>query len=205
MRSKVCTVLSSDLILQTDVPGNYMSYKGPGVENISRLIYPCPSRNIDSLGTHLVCHRRPHLGKSQLMRKTIDLEGNVRFGPDVEPLGTASLSLTDPDHWQRHLQPSASRLESIGQAVQDYLPGINPALLQPDYSGVRPNIAPSSAGFSDFMIRHKEERKGLIELLGFNSPGLTSSLAVGEYVAGMVRRDIWRESKAIDRLAEGWE
>lgn len=34
--------------------GNYMSYKGPGVENVNKLIYPCPSVNLDSLGTHLV-------------------------------------------------------------------------------------------------------------------------------------------------------
>ena len=89
--------------------------------------------------------------------------------------------------------------------MQDYLPGIDPTLLQPDYAGVRPNIAPPEAGFSDFLIRHKEERKGLIELLGFNSPGLTSSLAVGEHVARMVRREVWREAGDIDALATGWE
>jgi L-2-hydroxyglutarate oxidase LhgO len=38
----------------SDGIGNYMSYKGPGVSSISRLIYPCPSGNIDTLGTHLV-------------------------------------------------------------------------------------------------------------------------------------------------------
>lgn len=89
--------------------------------------------------------------------------------------------------------------------MQDYLPGIDPTLLQPDYAGVRPNIARPEAGFSDFLIRHKEERKGLIELLGFNSPGLTSSLAVGEHVARMVRREVRREAGNVDALADGWE
>jgi L-2-hydroxyglutarate oxidase LhgO len=36
------------------VSGNYMKYKGPGVDNVKHLIYPCPSKSLDSLGTHLV-------------------------------------------------------------------------------------------------------------------------------------------------------
>ncbi|KAK4688612.1 F-box and WD-40 domain protein CDC4, partial [Tremellales sp. Uapishka_1] len=147
--------------------GNYMSYKGPGVGSISRLIYPCPSDDLDTLGTHL----------------TLDLEGNIKFGPDVEYIGNPTLYSEDPDYWQSHLAPSSSRLASIAQAVQSYLPRIDPAQLTPDYSGFRPNISPPQSGFSDFVIRHHQDRRGLVELLGFNSPGLTSSLAVGEYVA----------------------
>jgi 2-hydroxyglutarate dehydrogenase len=55
------------------------------------------------------------------------------------------------------------------------------------------------------MIRHKEERRGLVELLGFNSPGLTSSLAVGEYVAAMIGRDVYKKKTSIEGMAEGWE
>jgi 2-hydroxyglutarate dehydrogenase len=45
-----------------------------------------------------------------------------------------------------------------------------------------------------------------VELLGFNSPGLTSSLAVGEHVARMVRKDVWKERvKDVEDLALGWE
>jgi 2-hydroxyglutarate dehydrogenase len=169
--------------------GNYFSYKGPGA-NVSRLIYPCPSPNLDSLGTHL----------------TLDLDGNVKFGPDVEPIGTHESSESNPDFWQDHLAPSAARLEAIAAAVQDYLPNIDPGGLQPDYAGVRPNIAPAGSGFSDFLIRHSSDRRGLVELLGFNSPGLTSSLAVGEHVVRMVRKDVWKERvKDVEDLALGWE
>ena len=159
-----------------------MSYKGPGVSNVSRLIYPCPTDGLDHLGTHL----------------TLDLEGNIRFGPDAEYIGDPSKSSSDPDFWQAHLSPSSSRIASIGAAVQTYLPGIDPSLLTPDYSGIRPNISPPNSGFSDFLIRHSGDRKGLVELLGFNSPGLTSALAVGEYVAGMVRRDVWRDGSDVE-------
>jgi 2-hydroxyglutarate dehydrogenase len=83
---------------------------------------------------------------------------------------------------------------------------VDPAGLSPDYAGIRPNIAPSGSGFSDFMIRHAPDRRGLVELLGFNSPGLTSSLAVGEHVARMVRREVWRDDwRDIEDEALGWE
>ena len=180
------------LLAMTDAchtKGNYMSYKGPGVGNISRLIYPCPSNDLDHLGTHL----------------TLDLSGNVRFGPDIEPIGDAATSSANPDFWQSHLSPSSDRIPSIGAAVQTYLPGIDPSLLEPDYSGIRPNISLPGSGFTDFMIRHRPERKGLVELCGFASPGLTSSLAVGEYVAKMACRDVWRDKARVQDLAGGWE
>lgn len=113
----------------------------------------------------------------------------------------------DPELWRAHLAPDDSRIPQFARSIQDYLPGIDPSHLQPDYSGIRPNIAPPGAGFSDFMIRHSEERKGLVDLLGFNSPGLTSSLATGEYVSKMIRQQVWREQvgSSLEYLANGWE
>ncbi|WVO17425.1 hypothetical protein L204_105117 [Cryptococcus depauperatus] len=161
------------------VKGNYMSYKGPGVEKVSRLIYPCPSANVDHLGTHL----------------TVDLDGRIKFGPDVQIIGRSSDAAINPDFWQSHLAPVSSPelISAFARSVQDYLPSIDPSQLNPDYAGIRPNIAPPGAGFSDFLIRHNQKRKGFIELLGFNSPGLTSSLAVGHLVADMVNKDIYRK------------
>lgn len=141
--------------------------------------------------------------------QTLDLDGNVRFGPDIEPIGTPEDYATNPDYWQSHLSPSDSRIESIGNFVQSYLPGIDPSGLTPDYSGIRPNISAPGSAFTDFMIRHDvhKGRKGLVELLGFNSPGLTSSLATGEYVAAMVRRQVWGHvgQNDVESLADGWE
>ncbi|RXK39653.1 FAD dependent oxidoreductase [Tremella mesenterica] len=170
------------------VKGNYMSYKGPGVENISRLIYPCPGNSVDHLGTHL----------------TIDLSGNIKFGPDVQPIGPNSKYQTNPDFWQSHLTPTVSA-ETFAKSVQSYLPNIDPSRLTPDYVGFRPNLVAPGQGFSDFHIVHSKDRKGLIELLGFNSPGLTSSLATGEYVGEMVRREVYG-LKGLDwgGLGYGW-
>ncbi|WVF68203.1 hypothetical protein IAT40_002968 [Kwoniella sp. CBS 6097] len=197
-------VSQDEMVKMWPVKGNYMSYKGPGVGKVSRLIYPCPSANIDHLGTHL----------------TLDLDGHIKFGPDVQTIGTAEDASRDPDFWEKHLAPSDSPelIASFARSVQDYLPSIDPSSLSPDYSGIRPNIAPPGAGFSDFMIRHNvDQRNGFIELLGFNSPGLTSSLAVGRLVAGMVSTQVRGASKAgksrigtargqrIEDLAKGWE
>ena len=167
--------------------GNYMSYKGPGVSQVSRLIHPCPSD--DHLGTHL----------------TLDLDGNVRFGPDVEHIGDPSISSANADFWRDDLTPSAQRIASIGNAVKEYLPGIDPTLLAPDYSRIRPDISRPNSGFSDFFIRHSGDRKGLVEMMGFNSPGLTSGLAVGEYVAAMIKRDVWKAGVDVEALAQGYE
>lgn len=167
-----------------------MKYTGPGVSSVQHLIYPCPSASLDSLGTHL----------------TFDLDGNVRFGPDAEPLLSAAESAANPDYWEEgHLAPSAANLASIADAARTYLPGIDPSRLTPDYAGFRPNIKPPGAGFFDFVVRHKPERKGLVECLGFASPGLTSSLAAGELVAAMVGREVWGKGAPPEDLANGWE
>ena len=154
--------------------GSYASYHGPGIKNVSHLIYPCPHVGKDahafaSLGTHL----------------TMDLQGKVRFGPDIDwlvpPEGDDAA-----DFWQQHLVPDDSRLELMYSAVKEYLPGVEFEGFQPDYCGIRPKIVGPGAGFQDFVFR-KDHANGqgegqLISLLGIESPGLTSSLAIAEYV-----------------------
>ena len=135
----------------------------------------------------------------------MDLSGNIKFGPDAEVIGSLNSSKENPDFWQEHLSPSSARLESIASSVRSYLPNIDPNLLEPDYSGIRPNILPPGKGFFDFLIRHSPERTGLIELGGFASPGLTSSLAVGEHVAEKVRKEVWKDKASLESLAEEWE
>ena len=62
--------------------------------------------------------------------------------------------------------------------------------LRPDYSGVRPKIHGPGEAAPDFRIdgpaRHGVA--GLVNLFGIESPGLTSCLAIGEWVAGPFSR-----------------
>ncbi|KAF8913729.1 pyridine nucleotide disulfide oxidoreductase-like protein [Gymnopilus junonius] len=163
--------------------GSYASYHGPGVSNVSHLIYPCPQTGpnahaFESLGTHL----------------TLDLQGKIRFGPDIEWIDPPESNITgtekDAEFWTRNLIPDDSRLPDIYQAVTSYLPGVALEGLQPDYVGIRPKLIPPGGGFQDFVIKadypsvdaQRNHSNAMISLLGIESPGLTSSLAIAEMV-----------------------
>jgi len=163
--------------------GSYATYSGPGISRISRLIYPCPdtgkgAHTFQSLGTHL----------------TLDLQGRVRFGPDIEwisPPADDQPPEADVDFWARHLIPDESRLSEMHQAVTRYLPKVTLEGMQPDFVGIRPKLVPPGGGFQDFVVRTDYPSQGvsggcrrgpLISLLGIESPGLTASLAIAELV-----------------------
>mgnify|MGYP002402612169 CR=1 FL=1 len=121
----------------------------------AHLIYPVPVPG--GLGTHL----------------TLDLAGRARFGPDVEWI----------DHIDYAVDPA--RAASFYGAIRRYWPELPDGALQPDYSGIRPKIAPARAGTQDFRIEGAETHgvPGLVNLFGIESPGLTSSLAIADHVA----------------------
>ncbi|RFU72494.1 fad dependent oxidoreductase [Trichoderma arundinaceum] len=140
--------------------GNYFSYSASRPK-ISRLIYPAPEPGAGGLGTHL----------------TLDMAGRIRFGPDVE-------WVDDPND----LTANASRLDQAVAEIKKYLPGVDASALVADYAGIRPKLAPKGAAlatdksFEDFIIRKEEGYEGWVNLLGIESPGLTSSLAIAEMV-----------------------
>ncbi|KAL7461949.1 hypothetical protein ACHAXS_002363 [Conticribra weissflogii] len=173
--------------------GNYFkleNQKSP----FQRLIYPLPDPK-GGLGVHA----------------TMDLSGSTRFGPDVQWLPPGFDGSQDENFdWD----VDAERSKLFYDAIREYWPGLEDGNLVPDYSGVRPKLwHPDLRDFGsksgndddnddenndnhekwrkDFMIAGPEYHgvKGLIVLLGMESPGLTSSLAVGEYVAQMVDRN----------------
>ena len=181
-------VLNSILSKDNQIPmyyarGSYASYHGPGVSQVSHLIYPCPETGpnahaFESLGTHL----------------TLDLQGKIRFGPDLEwispPASVGNESEDDGDFWMHNLIPDESRLRNMHHAVTTYLPGVELHGLQPDYVGIRPKLIPPGGGFQDFVFRvdypcvdaERKRRGPMVSLLGIESPGLTSSLALAEIV-----------------------
>lgn len=186
--------LSSAMVLNSILPedkripmyyarGSYASYRGSGVSKVKHLIYPCPytgpnAHAFESLGTHL----------------TLDLHGKIRFGPDIEwidiPDSEVKGTEEDSEFWTKMLKPDDSRLPEIHQAVTSYLPGVALEGLQPDYVGIRPKLIPAGGGFQDFFIRtdypstsaENNHRNLMVSLLGIESPGLTSSLAIAERV-----------------------
>jgi len=133
--------------------GNY--FKLSGKSPFSRLIYPVPEQA--GLGIHA----------------TLDLGGQVRFGPDVEWVERADDLTVDP-----------ARAEKFYGAIRSYWPGLPDGALTPDYAGMRPKIAGPGAAAADFVIEGPETHgiANLVNLMGIESPGLTSSLAIAEEV-----------------------
>jgi L-2-hydroxyglutarate oxidase LhgO len=133
--------------------GNYFTLAGRAP--FSRLIYPVPEAA--GLGVHL----------------TLDLGGKAKFGPDVQ-------WVDDP----ADLQVDPRRGDAFYAEVRKYWPALQDGALQPGYAGMRPKINAPHEAAADFMIQGPAEHgvPGLVNLLGIESPGLTSSLAIADEV-----------------------
>ena len=132
--------------------GNYFSCSAKAP--FARLIYPVPEPG--GLGVHL----------------TLDMAGQARFGPDVEWVDRIDYTV-DP-----------SRAERFYPAIRRYWPTLPDGALMPSYSGIRPKIVPPAVATQDFLIQGPRDHgvEGLINLFGIELPGLTSSLAIADYV-----------------------
>ena len=151
--------------------GNYFRLTGVSPPPFRHLIYPVPDRR-GGLGIHA----------------TLDRSGQVKFGPDVEWLDADA----DPDNLS--YVPNEDRGTSFYNSIRKYWPDLPDHTLQPDYVGVRPKLShPTMATsqtmpFQDYSIAGPQEHgvSGLYHLFGIESPGLTSSLAIAEYISNMV-------------------
>ncbi|MGN5509354.1 hypothetical protein, partial [Campylobacter coli] len=70
-------------------------------------------------------------------------------------------------------------------AVRQFWSGVDPERLAPGYAGVRPKLSGPGEPAADFCISGPEAHglKGLVNLFGIESPGLTASLAIAAEVA----------------------
>lgn len=143
--------------------GEYFRLNPPKNRLISRLVYPVPVHNLEGIGIHV----------------TIDMGGGVKLGPDVTYLDS---NIYD-------YKVSASKQEEFFRSAQKFLPFLEFGDLSPDMAGIRPKIQKPGEPVRDFYIEEETKRglPGLINLIGIESPGLTSSLAIANYVRNLVR------------------
>ncbi|THD72253.1 NAD(P)/FAD-dependent oxidoreductase [Phenylobacterium sp.] len=136
--------------------GKGMYFRLVGKAPFSRLIYPPPIHG--ALGTH---YRR-------------DLGGQAVFGPDLTYVKTLDYSV-DP-----------AMRGAFAAYIRKFWPAVPEEALSPDYAGIRPKLHGPDEPQPDFRIDDAAMHKlpGLVALFGIESPGLTSSLAIGENVAG---------------------
>jgi len=141
--------------------GHYFSYQGRSP--FRHLIYPVAGAG--SLGVH----------------GTLDLGGQLKFGPDID--------------WRDHLDYTFglddSRRQHFESSIRDYYPGLEMNRLQPGYVGVRPRISGPDEPVEDFKIDGPEShgKKGLVQLFGIESPGLTACLAIANEVVSCLDSD----------------
>lgn len=134
--------------------GHYYSYSGK--PPFSHLVYPVATHG--SLGLHA----------------TLDLAGQLKFGPDIS--------------WREQLDytfdSGEARLRHFESRIRDYYPALDVQRLQPGYVGVRPRISGPSEPLADFQVAGPESHgiKGLVQLLGIESPGLTACMAIADEV-----------------------
>ncbi|PYI36484.1 Vps52-domain-containing protein [Aspergillus indologenus CBS 114.80] len=145
--------------------GTYLSYAA-SFPKTSVLVYPAVTKAQAGLGIHL----------------TLDMGGQIRFGPDSEWVDSPE-----------DLAPNPARREPALPLIKKYLPNVDVTAISVSYCGIRPKLnkdSGSSFGSSkvwqDFEIQEEEGFPGFINLLGIESPGLTSSLAIGKMVKEML-------------------
>lgn len=142
-----------------DIPqghfGKGVYFRLTGAAPFDRLIYPPPIPG--ALGTHY--------------RK--DLGGQGVFGPDLAYVESEDYSV-DP-----------AKAEEFARYIRRFWPGVEVERLTPDYAGIRPKLHGPGETQPDFQLHGREHHgiDGLMALFGIESPGLTSSLAIGEAVA----------------------
>jgi len=143
--------------------GNYYKLEGQRTP-FNRLIYPVPDPNTAGLGVHA----------------TIDIGGACRFGPDVEWVEDGSNYDVDP-----------ARSDVFYKEVRKYWPGLKDGALVADYSGIRPKLSAAGEMAADFTVLGPAEHnaKGLYHMLGIESPGLTSSLALADHIDHLIKAE----------------
>ena len=159
--SKVCGIDNKDYEL-TYVKGEY--FKTSKLKDLPHLIYTVPKNTEISLGIHT----------------KNNLDGSVSFGPNAFEIEFQKISWylgsKNPDYSvdENHKKDFERELTECFDSQIDFD-------LSPDYSGIRPKL---KTGKKDFVI--KKEHNGLINLIGIESPGLTSCFAIANMVNELV-------------------
>lgn len=144
--------------------GEYFRLRNPKNKLIQRLIYPVPVKDMEGIGVHV----------------TLDMAGGVKLGPDV--------SWLDSDIIDYKVDPSKQK--AFYDDARKFLPFLELDDISPEMAGIRPKLQVPGGPLRDYYIREESERgfPDFINLIGMESPGLTSSLAIAEYVYSLIAR-----------------
>jgi len=143
--------------------GQYFRLSPEKSRMTNQLVYPVPEQSDGGLGIHL----------------TPDISGQIKLGPDAEYLKDKI------EDYEVDSNKQGQFLESINK----FAPFIKQGDIFPDMSGIRPKLQGPKDGFRDFIIKEESTNgfAGFINLIGIESPGLTSALSIAKYVENLVK------------------
>lgn len=142
--------------------GHYFKLSSKYQNFTHRLIYPVPEKNWSGIGIHI----------------TKDLEGYMKLGPDIQYL---KYNVED-------YEIPKNKINQFYSAAKKYIPNLQKSELTPDLAGIRAKLQKKGEPFRDFVIQNEADKgcDGFINLIGIESPGLTSSLAIAKYVKKII-------------------
>ena len=159
---EVAAMLGSPLAKHRIYPvrGEYCELVRAKSDWVRNLVYPLPHAEGLSLGTHL----------------TRTVSGGVLVGPTAHYIE----SKTD---YERNREP----VDEFARRAKALLPDITPEDLVPAYTGIRAKLVPPGGhGMADFIIQRDPQFSCVVQLIGLESPGLTSAPSIAEHVAKLV-------------------
>jgi glycerol-3-phosphate dehydrogenase len=131
------------------------------------MVYPVPPKVAGVLGVHL----------------TPTIDGNVLIGPSAEFINEREDTRTTKE-----------KVQQLIEGAKDLLPSIPLNQIIYGFSSVRNKITPPEEKTSrDFIIQ--EDAENFINLIGMESPGLTSSPAIAKMVVEMIKTKIDMKEK----------
>ncbi len=144
------------------VRGHYFRISNGKKHLVNHLIYPAPLKNIAGLGIHV----------------TLEMSGGMKLGPDVQYLPVRIQDYSIPE----------DRKDEFYSAASLYLEGLKQDDIYADQAGIRPKLQKEGGSFCDWIIRNESDKgfDGLINLIGIESPGLTSCIEIAKMVREMV-------------------
>ena len=136
--------------------GTYFNYLGKNP--FKHLIYPLPEKS--GLGIHI----------------TLDKYNKIKFGPDTELTNIVEYEVNE------------YKVEKFYKSIKTFWPNVVKENILPGYCGIRPKLYKENIKENDFVIQgpinHRIQR--LVNLFAIESPGLTSSLAIGKYIRNLL-------------------